>query len=150
MSGIWENCFLLRIGNSIFIIIALVTFLSIIVKFFKSLFGNHSSSESVWKNIALYICGFSIVYLSGVALISAIGNGYIILELQGAIEALEKGASYKVMFIKQVQGNFQYTINKLIQLGVVYFLYTRVAKSINLEIEKLREKVVHWNLKNKF
>lgn len=150
MSGIWENCFLLRIGNSIFIIIALVTFLSIIVKFFKSLLGNHSSSESVWKNIALYICGFSIVYLSGVALISAIGNGYIILELQGAIEALEKGASYKVMFIKQVQGNFQYTINKLIQLGVVYFLYTRVAKSINVEIEKLKERVVRWDLKNKF
>ncbi|WP_291573706.1 hypothetical protein [Clostridium sp. UBA4548] len=150
MSGLWENCFLLRIGNTIFIIIALVTFFSIIVKFFKSLFGNHSSSESVWKNIVIYICGFSIVYLSGVALISAVGNGYIILELQGAIEALEKGASYKVMFIKQVQGNFQYIINKLIQLGVVYFLYIKVAKSINLEIEKLRERVVRWDLKNKF
>lgn len=150
MSGIWENCFLLRIGNTIFIIIALVTFISIIVKFFKSLFGNNSNSESVWKKIALYICGFSIVYLSGVALISAIDNGYIILELQGAIEALEKGASYKVMFIKEVQGNFQYTINKLVQLGVVYFIYTIVTKSINLEIEKSREKVVRWDLKNKF
>lgn len=149
MASIWEHYYLLRIGNTILIIIALVAFLSIIVKFFKSLFGNYTSSESVWKNIALYVCGFSIVYLSAVALISAIGNGYIILELQSAIEALEKGASYKVMYTKQVQGSFQYIINKLVQVGIVYFLYTRVAKSINLEIKKLRENVVRWDFKNK-
>ncbi|EQB89680.1 hypothetical protein M918_19430 [Clostridium sp. BL8] len=119
------------------------------MKFFKSIFGNYTSSENVWKNIALYICGFVIVYLSAVALISAIGNGYIILELQAAIEALEKGASYKVMYTKQVQGSFQYIINKLVQVGIVYFLYTRVAKSISLEIEKLRENVVRWDFKNK-
>lgn len=150
MAGIWENYLLLRIGNSIFLLLALSAFLSIIVKLFKNAFINNCNSECLWKNIVMYFCGIAVVYISGVCLISAIANGYAIMTLEASQKAIVDGAPNKEIFIDQIKGSFQYTVSKLVQSGVFYFLYTRIVKAINIEIEKLKEKVVRWDFKNKF
>ncbi len=157
MSGIWENYLLLKICNTLLIIIALIVFGLIVVKLFKNAFINHCSSEKVWRNIGLYIFAIAVVYLSGSSAITALYNGYAIDELETigrvGLEAIgivgENANAYKDILLSRIQSSFQYLAKYLILAGMFYFLYTRVVKAIRIEIEELRKNVVHWNLKNK-
>jgi hypothetical protein len=146
MSGIWENYLLLRIANSLFIILGVVLFLTILVKLFKNAFINHCSSESVWKNVALYLSGIFIVFFSGTALIGAVVNGYAIAELESIGETLVNGTPYKEVLLMQMQNSFRYIIRSLIVSGISYLIYIKVVAAIKVEIEELRKKVVHRRL----
>lgn len=157
MSGIWENYLLLKICNTLLIIIALLIFGLIVVKLFKNAFINHCSSEKVWKNIGLYLSAIAVLYLSGSSAITALYNGYAIDELETigrvGVEAIgivgESAANYKEILLSRIQNSFQYLAKYLILAGIFYFLYTRIVKAIRIEIEELRKNVVHWNFKNK-
>lgn len=157
MSGIWGNYLLLKICNTLLIIIALLIFVVIVVKLFKNAFINHCNSEKVWKNILLYIFAIAVVYLAGNSAIIALYNGYAIDELETigrvGLEAIgivgENLDTYSDILLSRIQNNF-YNLGKYLLIdGILYFLYTRIVKAIRLEIEELRKNVVHWNLKNK-
>lgn len=157
MSGIWGNYLLLKICNTLLIIIALLIFVVIVVKLFKNAFINHCNSEKVWKNILLYISAIVSLYLAGNSAIIALYNGYAIDELETigrvGLEAIgivgENLDAYRDILLSRIQNNF-YNLGKyLLIAGILYFLYTRIVKAIRLEIEELRKNVVHWNFKNK-
>ncbi|MPM47250.1 hypothetical protein SDC9_93958 [bioreactor metagenome] len=157
MSGIWENYLLLKICNTLLILIGLLVFGLIVVKLFKNAFINHCSSEKVWRNIKLYFFAIAVIYLSGISAITALSNGYAIDELEAigrvGLEAIgivgENAANYKEILLSRIQNGFQFLAKYLILAGIFYFLYTRVVKAIRIEIEELRKNVVHWNFKNK-
>ncbi|MEG0772459.1 hypothetical protein [Clostridium sp.] len=146
MASVWENYLLLRVGNAIFIIIALILFLAIIVKLFKNTFITHCSSENVWRNIELYFCAIATVYLAGIVLITSIGNGYAIAELETIGNTMVNGVLYKEVLLSQVQGSFRYIVTRLVLGGIFYFFYIRAIRAINLELEELRKKVIHKRL----
>lgn len=157
MSGIWGNYLLLKICNTLLIIIGLLIFGVIIVKLFKNAFIEHCSSEKVWKNILLYISAIVSLYLAGTSAITALYNGYAIDELETigrlGVEAIgvvgENSDAYRDILLGRIQNNF-YNLGKYLLIAVIfYFLYTRVVRAIRLEIEELRKNVVHWNFKNK-
>ncbi len=157
MSGIWGNYLLLKICNTLLIIIALLIFVVIVVKLFKNAFINHCNSEKVWKNILLYISAIVSLYLAGNSAIIALYNGYAIDELETigrvGLEAIgivgENLDAYSDILLSRIQNNF-YNLGKYLLIsGILYFLYTRIVKAIRFEIEELRKNVVHWNLKNK-
>ncbi|EQB89683.1 hypothetical protein J2Z44_002223 [Clostridium punense] len=157
MSGIWGNYLLLKVCNTLIIIIALLLFGLIVVKLFKNIFINHCSSEKVWRNIELYLSAIVSLYLSGTSAIIALYNGYAIDELETigrlGVEAIgivgENSGSYRDILLGSIQSNF-HNLGKYMLIAVIfYFLYTRVVRVIKLEIEELRKNVVHWNFKNK-
>lgn len=146
MTGLWEQYLLLRVGNSAFLIIALIIFIAILIKLFKNAFINHCSSERTWRNIDLYFCAIATVYLAGTVLVATMGNGYAIAELEAIGSTLVSGDPYREVLLNQVQGSFKYIVTRLFFAGIFYYFYIRAVRVINLEIEELRKRVVHKRL----
>lgn len=149
MDNIFENITMLKVCNSIFLIIGLFILITLITKLFKNTFINHTTSDSGVKNFFLFTSAIIATFTSGNILFTILYNSLDIEALKDIGFGSNVDIEYRNILIQNIRDNFSHMINLLILAIISYIVYILIMKNINKELEEMRKNVVHRTLKKK-